>query len=226
MTSDQPKSRPLFLHEAVLLSALKGGVTQLRIPVKNVPYDFRKGGDVAAITNGSAWALSLIEGSRRAAWPPDPEKGIVCPLGKPGDLLWVKEKWKPTGLCASFPSNQTKACAHFAYAVDAEQRTRDLLIHWRSSAHMPRWASRLTFEVRGSRVEPLLYINEKDSQAAGAPCELHRLDAVRLGATSTYRAGYERVWCETHGPEEWKRNPWVWVVDVAPVLPSTKPEGA
>lgn len=75
--------------------------------------------------------------------------------------------------------------------------------------HMPRLASRLTLVVTEVRVERLQEISEADAVAEGAPRELAKIDAVRLGATATHKAGFQNLWDSLHGPEAWDANPWV-----------------
>jgi hypothetical protein len=48
-------------------------------------------GDVAAITDGERWALSIsyLDPRGSSSWPADPEPGFLCPFGEEGDHLKV-----------------------------------------------------------------------------------------------------------------------------------------
>lgn len=76
-------------------------------------------------------------------------------------------------------------------------------LRWRPSIHMPRWASRITLEITGVRVERLQDISEADAQAEGAYTD------PACPAYDTYRD----VWEQINGPGSWAANPWVWVVE-------------
>lgn len=80
-------------------------------------------------------------------------------------------------------------------------------INWRQSIHMPRWASRITLEVTGVRVERLQDISEKDAWAEG--CEGYDDDVT--GGKSGY-SEFHDLWEQINGPESWAANPWVWCV--------------
>lgn len=81
----------------------------------------------------------------------------VCPYGAPGDTLWVREAFTLT-----VPSQ--KPIYRATYNAETARGVR-----WRPSIHMPRWASRLTLEVVGVRVERLWDIGEADAIAEGLP---------------------------------------------------------
>jgi hypothetical protein len=69
---------------------------------------------------------------------------------------------------------------------------------------MPRWASRITLEVTGVRVERLHDITEADAETEG----FHRAGCGGEGNVRTFA----RTWDQINGPESWAANPWVWVV--------------
>lgn len=89
---------------------------------------------------------------------------------------------------------------------------------WRKfpSIHMPRWASRITLEITGVRVERLNEISEADAKAEGSDC-MRQSDGgcwvvcgPRIGS---YREGYRWLWESINGPGSWDANPYVWVVE-------------
>jgi len=83
---------------------------------------------------------------------------------------------------------------------------------WRPSIHMPRWASRITLEVTGVRVERLQDISEADSYAEGA--QEWAASVVRDGNKfPSICKAYRALWESINVPESWDANPWVWVVE-------------
>ena len=133
----------------------------------------------------------------------------LCPYGAPGDRLWVRETWA----CLD-PSRRTVVL----YKAD-ESPLREYV--WRPSIHMPRWASRLTLEVTGVRVERLQDISEEDAKAEGcsgfdpSPEAESGTAFVWKGRSSKPdpRAHFAWLWESFNGPESWAANPWVWVVE-------------
>jgi hypothetical protein len=154
----------------------------------------------------------------------------MCPYGVPGYRLWVRETWdfRPW----SEPENRQQV--NISYGADGEQRLVDAPAawnpilysyeRWRPSIHMPRWASRLTLEVTGVRVERLQDISEEDALAEGckviqregqSPCYVFSgtgYDDAKLCHTSPVTA-FGCFWDELNGPDAWCLNPWVWVVE-------------
>ncbi|WP_434715475.1 hypothetical protein [Paraburkholderia sp. A3RO-2L] len=134
---------------------------------------------------------------------------IRCPYGKPGDRLWVRETWQgpmwEEGTWDADTDYHTpKYCEYRADGgptpeyVDFEDNLRQ---GWKPSIHMPRWASRITLEVSGVRIERLQSISEADAEAEG----------IEGGhATVQFRGLWDSV--ALRGAD-WDANPWVWVVE-------------
>ena len=150
---------------------------------------------------------------------------VRCPYGQPGDRLWVRETLRFVDK-AGKPLDGNNYKDHLVYAADGIRVPRDPRLAEASSdamafplassvpsIHMPRWASRITLEITGVRVERLQDISEADSKAEGASFELAPLDSVRLGAMASHRGGFERLWQSINGPDSWTANPWVWVIE-------------
>ncbi len=99
---------------------------------------------------------------------------------------------------------------------------------WKPSIHMPRWASRITLEVTGVRVERLQDISEEDAIAEGVECWEERgyddaQDFYRNyhtgGDLFTAKASYRTLWESINGPGSWERNDWVWVIEFKRIEP-------
>jgi len=141
----------------------------------------------------------------------------VCPYGNNGDRLWVREAFDflPSG-----GLDEPQACEIVYWATGShEPRSApsgyNPMIYGhekvRPSIHMPRWASRITLEVTGVRVERLQDISEADAMAEGVHYSL--LEKIQAGQDRWARHAYKKLWESIHGPGSWDLNPWVWVVE-------------
>lgn len=158
---------------------------------------------------------------RRGLGTDFPEADLVpCPYGQPGDQLWVREAWcgevdADTSQLIYNEDGNTYKCLYRAdghhVALDdgdgfsKTNKDGSEASPWKSPIHMPRWASRITLEITGVRVERLQEISEADAKAEGAHTVFTGDDA--------YRRGYGQIWESINGPGSWDLNPWVWVVE-------------
>lgn len=77
------------------------------------------------------------------------------------------------------------------------------------SIHMPRWASRITLEIIGVRVERLNDISTQDMISEGYPGP--KVDGKRIGWSEF--GWFSSLWESINGEGSWSVNPWVWVVE-------------
>ena len=136
------------------------------------------------------------------------EVQIRCPYGQPGDRLWVRETWAAPHSEDARPPRAIQ-CDQMRIHYAASEDRGGLL--WRHRIHMPRWASRITLEVTGVRVERLQDISEADAMAEGVHYSL--LEKIQAGQDRWARHAYKKLWESIHGPGSWDLNPWVWVVE-------------
>jgi hypothetical protein len=125
-----------------------------------------------------------------------------CPYGMPGDQMWVRETWAHPVPGCEFQGGVSYRADHIDPRGDGPAHP----MKWRPSIHMPRWASRITLEITGVRVERLNAISHDDAIAEG----------VSGGCGPGYSfACYEfkQLWLSIHGHGSWDANPWVWVVE-------------
>lgn len=191
------KERPILMSAPMVRAILAGTKTQTRRVVKPQPRILA--GELLC------WKDDALTDDQMAA---------CSPYGQPGDRLWVRETFSgpwcmeaQDGIAAAPPSKWGES-SEIWYWADGEPTYGD----WtrpRPSIHMPRWASRITLEVTGVRVERLQDISTSDAEAEGWPGP----DAEN-SISSTYPiAWYSKLWEEINGPGSWTANPWVWVVE-------------
>lgn len=203
------KVRPILFSAPMVRPVLTGEKTQTRRVVNPQPV----GMDLDAALDGN-WLSKPFGG---LLLPKVRDLPMHCPYGQPGDRLWVRETWRPI--------QPGGPCIYLATDGDGRYPPGPLrLFKWRPSIHMPRWASRITLEVTGVRVERLQDISEADAVAEGIermPC---RVPNTRLWRNYTPGNGwtpsvaipqnsFRSLWESINGPGSWDLNPWVWVVD-------------
>lgn len=174
---------------------------------------------------------------------------MTCPYGQPGDRLWVRETWRAEASAwgasreTADPKVRVMPAERWTVQYDADHSSRNFAAAsvpatWhppRSSAngnapsiHMPRWASRITLEVTGIRVERAQSISAADVAAEGVDAEA--VEALWDAATRKRRGEawhpnsapafdamrprdlWRAAWTLINGRESWDANPWVWVV--------------
>lgn len=174
------KERPILFSAPMVRALLAGTKTQTRRMVKPQPRILA--GELLC------WKDDALT---------DDQMAELCPYGQPGDRLWVREAWMDLrGVDGAVGPCMYRAT--FGNAPDGGK--------WRPSIHMPRWASRITLEVTGMRVERLQDITRGDAMAEGCPFP-------NLQDGDSPVRWYEYLWRAINGPDSWDANPWVWVVE-------------
>ncbi|XWJ90335.1 hypothetical protein ACRARH_26190 [Phytobacter ursingii] len=156
------------------------------------------------------------------------DEGYTCPFGAVGDRIWVRETFQgplvSEELLEEYRAYPEKfETPHYCeYAADGGAKPEycdldDNLRHgWRPSIHMPRWASRITLEITGVRVERLNDISQEDAQAEGMELTGWRptySDPDSGGEVWTPYDNFAQLWESIYGEESWQANPWVWVIE-------------
>lgn len=201
--------KPILFNSEMVNAILSGRKTQTRRIIKLPLIDKNIGCELA----GNELAGEVNAGDY-----------INCPLGKPGDQLWVRETF---GKYRAAPSG-------FVYRADGELPCGDPE-RWTPSIHMPRWASRINLLITGVRVERLQDISEQDAMAEGITAKEVIIEtryeggghveitAERFFFVGGDDEGYEsageafaELWDSIYGKKEgenWQANPWVWVIE-------------
>ncbi len=87
---------------------------------------------------------------------------------------------------------------------------------WRPSIHMPRWASRITLEITGVKVERVQDISEEDAKAEGIRFEDggYELECMTPNERGRRRiSNFHILWDSISKPgHKWEDNPFVWAI--------------
>ena len=182
---------------------LDGRKTQTRRVVKPQPTLVRD-------PDYSGGAFLQFAKGKLAVGPKTVSGGDLCPYGVVGDRLWVRERLE-----------LDKEGWVYAAGGDLIQNDSDAAIGWMESRpakssvcspiHMPRWASRITLEITGVRVERLQGISEADAEAEGVDgnCPVGNVREYQKGPHSYH---YAQLWDSINGEGSWAANQWVWAI--------------
>lgn len=198
------KERGMIFNAEMVNAILSGRKTQTRRPIKWKQTRFT---EIAERDDGSLWP-----------WAEDCERGgdiwFACPFGEVGDRIWVRETFRVHSRAtdvatlvyrASVRNSWTEQTHRVPVAVCNKPATPE---KWTPSIHMPRWASRITLEITGVRVERLRDLSEDDAKSEGITPPS---GGVLPGWE--YRINFRDLWMDIYGTDNWEANPWVWVIE-------------
>lgn len=222
------KERPILFSGEMVKAILEGRKTQTRRVITPQPKDglkVRYNPDNGYVLYGPEYLRSFVK----------------CPYGVVGDRLYVRETFciesnfniEPESIYPP-PYNDGRPVkrvvdhpldgdyweqAHYKATDPAPELSIAGLeepgVRWSPSIHMPRWASRITLEIIGVRVERVQDISPDDCLAEGinyADCDPH--NAHQYWRQEAY-AKYGELWNKINEDRGygWGVNPWVWVVE-------------
>lgn len=219
------KERGIIFNSEMVRAILDGRKTQTRRVVNNV------------IPGNCLWLKKPTKTrSGTTTHVLDAPKYNLCPIGKIGDRLWVRETFallgNEDGVCVDWNDNLLKANAQQAariYRASCEQKDGDYGLWsipddadwkphtdnhkydgtWTPSIHMPRWASRITLEITDVQVERLQAAGDDDFKAEGYPLERE----LTGGSTDAF-CWFRHLWDSVSKPDcNFESNPWVWVIE-------------
>lgn len=211
------KSRPILFSPAMSWAVIDGKKTQTR-----------------RFLNGSTevkgpYNPDYLEAHKRSAgWKE------ICPHGKIGDLLWVREEHYRFGHWREVPGVKTKtgkqkwafipdepdvlySMSSPLYRKSRHPETPEIpRWHKRLARFMPRALSRTMLEITEIRVERLHDISDDDAMAEGIDYFYAGLfrDYLQNGdiGIDSARGSFQSLWEKINGPDSWAENPWVWVI--------------
>ncbi|MEI1021576.1 hypothetical protein [Pseudomonas aeruginosa] len=205
MSAEKPRERPILFNDQMVRAILEGRKTVTRRAVKGLQIPTE---DKTTPHEGLRWsALGQrhlrygfnVFGSTEEECAHELARCGVCPFGKPGDRLWVRETFADIG-------------CRLTFRADLEDGAHCSVTRWTPSLHMPRWASRILLEITAVRVERLQQITIGEICKEGLARSMYEFIPV----TTAFDA-FAELWNSTGG--DWDANPWVWVVEFKRVTP-------
>jgi len=234
------KERPIILSRFEVCGVLSGARTQLRrvIGIDTLRKSATPGYDWTF--RGRAPIRSLAQQRRHlgGCWQDLRHDTMLalCPYGAADDRLWVRETWaavsghESSRLSAEQDARHHMPWASVAYRADSAW-DKNAPKKWRSSGAMPRWASRITFEIAEVRIQRLQEITPADACDEGAADVLesgHPLRAARYEKHGTWAAddrdnvdgpfagavaAFATTWDAINAKRAaWASNPRMWVI--------------
>ena len=211
------KTRPINFKAHEVRAIREGRKTQTRRIIKPQPPF----GCTYGINGAGSHAICSAKDNPSVWVPPTPKSEdhrLACPYGKPGDRLYVKERWMNAILPDGFTgapqvkrgqkSEKLDGWIRVAWHSDSpDPGGWPIRYGWKSPVTMPRWASRITLEIVSVRVERLQDISEADAKREGLPNFDADGNLIHKGWL------FEDLWNRINGPGSWDLNPWVWVVE-------------
>jgi hypothetical protein len=147
-----------------------------------------------------------------------------CPYGHLGDRLWVRETWRVASAWDEIsPKNISPAEMAYAGVRYLADTNVDLSGKMRPSIFMPRWASRITLEVTGVRVERVQDITDYDALSEGVfGGECIDLKGPYAADQALPKMCFANLWDSINAKRGfgWYKNPWVWVISFNRLCPS------
>lgn len=135
---------------------------------------------------------------------------LICPYGVPGDHLWVRETW----WCDNPATAQDIMSRNEGLYYKATEEHPEIFPRWRPSIHMPRWASRITLEVTGVKVERLQEISESDASKEGLEPYGDKYWSAPGSENfhTNARNAFIQLWESIYRSDSWKLNLWIWAI--------------
>lgn len=194
---DEPRERALVMSPFSIPHILDGSKTQTRRLLTLTEFDHSR-------TEGYDWCFR----DKRMCWNDVNHDRLLelCPYGKVGDHLWIKEAWRSwPRVCHEDEQDDDHAhdehCKQIYVAYKATprlgfraepdgkeityleestplERNPNLLGPWNNPRFMPKWAARIRLVLTEVRVQSLQDISEADAKAEGCPPFFERYEGI------------------------------------------------
>ena len=228
--------RGMIFNGEMVRAILDGRKTQTRRPIKWKQTRFT---EIGEREDGSNWPWSEDAEHACDFWHPCPfgavgdriwvreTWGVASHAFSDDGLMidWVPDR--PATAIHEMPFGNGYYSGYAIYAADGDftwgddDGYEDSRSCWKPSIHMPRAASRILLEITDVRVERLNAISEEDAEEEGIDMEAlydsqDCYDCIadhNMTGRPTVTGAFKYLWESIYGEEDWKSNPWVWVIE-------------
>ena len=214
--------KPILFNTAMVQAILEGRKTVTRRAIKPQPA-----GELRPMGRGSCWP---------GCFEAPGEERIYRPPYQPGDVLYVRETWRPYSAwigssCGCEIEYKAGGMEQFEGLPIAVPKYKE---SWRPSIHMPRAAARIFLRVTAVKAARLQEVEKEDVLREGVEpkyyaggCKCAWAFEGCMEKPCTNRDGYidlchwmpfSGLWDKTVKPADrsaygWEANPWVWVIE-------------
>ena len=212
----KPKERPILFSGPMVRAILEGRKTVTRRVVlpKSEPRVMPR--------DMEPW---ILDGQRQTdkygapCWvgyhvdyPSSHGKWFSCNQGKVGDILWVRETWRPCGVTALGMGGKEMDADWYDYRADYITEEGQAAFKWKPSIFMPRDACRLKLRVTDVRVERLQQITAAQCIVEGI--QIERDISTPCGEVEAFNK-FISLWDGINAARGYPfdLNPYVWVVE-------------
>lgn len=223
------KAEPIIFSGPMILSLLSGQKTQTRRVMEPQPEPWKEFYEEGGC-HPSDWSFNVglhPDKHGRERWGLAMHSNFHepriywCPYGQPGDLLWVRESWRPMSGYSTWDL-LIKYAAHGAnnlgdrHIEDGDVNFGDWVFPkaakkgFVSPIFMPRWASRITLEITGVNLIPLQELSPNDIRAEGVQMPTWNPDtgAGEVDPWEVFAATWDHI--NAKRGYTWESNPFVW----------------
>jgi hypothetical protein len=192
------KERPILFTGDMVNAILDGRKTQTRRIIKPQPIIDEESGHVFSGDHKHMFKKCFLH----APW--QNRFSLLCPYGRPGDIMYVRETWFLNGEEYIYLADGT-CCQQFEQC-ECEEVGKP---KWRPSIHMPKTAARIWLQTTDIRAERVQDISEEDARSEGVkPMDPLHPQHFR----GPHHFAFGRLWRDIYGDDSWNRNDWVWVI--------------
>jgi hypothetical protein len=200
------KEKPILFSTPMVQAILDGRKTQTRRIVKG---------------EALSW---LVDSEFTPEFVADPDNNM-CPYGKVGDRLWVREtivahpeysgKDYKAGLCGPLKDDNGENVAFRGYLTDYpdfdEIKKQMHFFKKIPAIHMPKNCCRIFLEIESVRVERLNEITRGDAMAEGCPFP-------NMAKGDNPVDWFRSLWQSINGADSWEKNPFVWRIEFKRII--------
>ncbi|WP_145484624.1 ASCH domain-containing protein [Yersinia aldovae] len=199
--------KPILFNAEMVNAILSGRKTQTRRIMKVQPENPHLGLRRILESKNSSENGKYFWSQSDACGTKPRSRTFSCPLGQPGDQLWVRECFSDLEDFDFFNPSVPDVISGYWYWADGNPEWGN----WtkpKPSIHMPRRASRINLLITGVRVDRLNTISTGDAMAEGYPAEREA-----TGGSLDAWLWFRDLWDGIYPDNTFEVNPWCWVIE-------------